>query len=167
MVNFLETGDSLAQVVVYDGGKADALRHAFSIFLPEIPIRDKMDQIQTKDTLVIIPEEAILPSDFHLWQGATIVVSSAEHQQLEKLVSMPVRVITCGLGLKDTVTFSSRQDGYAVVSLLRALDGATGVVEPLDIPIMIPPDADDYPILAVAAAKIFLQGANGNPVFFQ
>lgn len=167
-VNFLETGDGLTRVLVYNDGKVEALRRFFSVYLPEVLLLDKVDGFGGSNSLAIIPEKAVLPQDFGLPPETAVIVSSGEYQQLRQLAALPVRVITCGLGLRDTVTFSSRQEKSGVISLLRALEGVDrNVIEPLDIPFQISDRVPDYPVLAAAAARLYLYGLPENSENFQ
>lgn len=76
----------------------------------------------------------------------------------DEAAAAPVRAariptVTCGLSPKDTVTFSSRAPGSAVISLLRALHGADGrEIEPRELPVALSTPRDDYPLLACVAA---------------
>ena len=99
-----------------------------------------------------------------------MIVSSEEEGQLRELSRLGARAVTCGLSGKDTVTFSSREEGRAVISLMREVTGPAGIrVEPMDLPVNIPKGVGDYPILACGAALMLLGGVSetGKEKFFQ
>ena len=101
--------------------------------------------------------------------GATVIVSSEDENTLRLLARAGAQTIVCGLSSKDTVTFSSRSEDSAVVSLTRTIPGLAGEpLEPMDIPILFPPGIGDYPLLACTAAFL-LSGATGTGTlkFFQ
>ncbi len=108
--------------------------------------------------LAILPERAGLPEKNPFPPGTTVIVSAEEREQLFRLSGCPVKVITCGFCGKNTVTFSSRRENQGVVSLLRSFEGASGMVEPMDIPVSIPHGCSDYAVLAAAAVCLFFAG---------
>lgn len=111
-----------------------------------------------------------LPEGLFLPEGAAVIVSSEEEGQLRELSRLGARAVTCGLSGKDTVTFSSREEGRAVISLMREVTGPAGIrVEPMDLPVNIPKGVGDYPILACGAALMLLGGVSetGKEKFFQ
>ena len=155
----METGDGLNQVYLMKGGSETEMRRALARILPAgsrlVEFSDPRDAL---GRLAILPERIRLSENAEFSPGITVIVSSEEHGQLEQLAHLPAGVITCGLSSKDTVTFSSRLEDRAVVSLLRSLEGARGTIEPMDLPVCCPSGCGAYPLLAAAAAKIFLEG---------
>lgn len=108
--------------------------------------------------LLIAREGCAMPKSLSILRNtAAVVVSSEEEGQLGFFAALPVRVITCGLSSKDTLTFSSRGEGRAVVSLLRELDTPNGRIEPMDLPLAFSGECRDYMTLAAAAAILFFR----------
>ena len=99
-----------------------------------------------------------------------VIVSSEEEEQLRQLARLRVQTVTCGLSCKDTVTFSSKSEESAVISLMRAVRGLSGeAMEPMDLPVAFPRQTGDYPLLACAAV-LLLAGTfpDGSPAkYFQ
>ena len=101
-----------------------------------------------------------LPQNLRLPADAVVIVSSEEEEQLRQLARLRVQTVTCGLSCKDTVTFSSKSEESAVISLMRAVRGLSGA---------FPRQTGDYPLLACAAV-LLLAGAfpDGSPAkYFQ
>ncbi len=111
-----------------------------------------------------------LPQNLRLPADAVVIVSSEEEEQLRQLARLRVQTVTCGLSCKDTVTFSSKSEESAVISLMRAVRGLSGeAMEPIDLPVAFPRQTGDYPLLACAAV-LLLAGAfpDGSPAkYFQ
>lgn len=88
----------------------------------------------------------------------TIAIASSKNaSQLEDLAALSLPIISCGMLAKDTLTFSSRTTDSSVISLLRSvatLDGKN--IEPFELPLNVPENADDYPLLAYAALCVLL-----------
>ncbi len=149
------------QVSLMKGGSEAEVRRALAQLLPAgTSLVEFSDPRCARGKLAVLPEHIRLSACAAFPAGMTVIVSSAERGQLERLAGLAGEVITCGLSSKDTVTFSSRREGRAVVSLLRSLEGARGIVEPLDLPIRCPDGCGAYPLLAAAAARLFLTGAS-------
>lgn len=128
---------------------------------------------ELKGGLFLVRNGARLPKGLRLPADAVVIVSSDEEGQLRQLAQMGAQTVTCGLSCKDTVTFSSKSEEEAVVSLMRGVPGLNGeMLEPMDVPITFPPESGDYPLLACTAA-LLLAGAitgeeDGSPTkYFQ
>ena len=83
------------------------------------------------------------------------VVDSENRGAVDMLRNDGIQTVTCGLSLKDTVTFSSLDSDRAVVSLqrgLKALDGTD--IDPVDVPITFRPSHSEYPLLAAVAVLL-------------
>ncbi len=114
---------------------------------------------QLEGGLFLARNGARLPKGLRLPGDAVVIVSSDEEEQLRQLARMGAQTVTCGLSCKDTVTFSSKSEDKAVVSLMREVVGLSGeMLEPMDIPITFSPESGDYPLLACTAA-LLLAGA--------
>lgn len=153
----LETGDVLFQIVFPEGGELSRLflLEILSPFVEMTPVKNWVPAPGIRP-LFFLPENIRLPENFFLSKEVTAIVSSESTSQLEVLSRTPAQVLACGLSSKDTVTFSSRKETRATVSLLREVRGWNGeIVEPMDIPLDIPEKCSDYPVLAAAAAAAY------------
>lgn len=118
---------------------------------------------QQEARFILLPEEVPVRHLADIPSGAAVVASSAGEEQLARLSGMSVRLIACGFGSKDMVTFSSRSRECAVISLLRPMERADGsIAEPMDWPLETEGDSAGYPLLAAAAAAIYC-GKQENP----
>lgn len=154
----LETGDVLFQIVFPEGGDSSRLflLEMLSPFVEMIPLKNWIPVPRMRQ-LLFLPEKIQLPENLFLSKETTVIVSSESTNQLEALSQTPAQVLACGLSSKDTVTFSSRKETRAAVSLLREIRGWDGrIVEPMDIPLDIPENCGDYLILAAAASAVYL-----------
>ena len=90
-----------------------------------------------------------------------IIASSDDERQLKSLAQAKIPVITCGLSSKDTITFSSKEEESAVISLMRSVKSIYGhTIEPMEIPISFPPKTDDFILLAFTASLILTETVN-------
>lgn len=153
----LETGDVLFQIVFPEGGDSSRLflLEMFSPFVEMIPLKSWIPVPGTRQ-LLFLPEKIHMPENLFLSKETTAIVCSESTSQLEVLSQTPAQVLVCGLSSKDTVTFSSRKDTRATVSLLREIRGWDGrIVEPMDIPLDVPSNCGDYLVLAAVASAIY------------
>ena len=145
----------MEQIYVISGGHEQSLRQALTGVLRQtVNVVPFLGQQEAR--FVLLPEDVPAEELADIPSGAAVVASSAEEKQLARLSGMAVRLIACGFGSKDTVTFSSRNRERAVISLLRPMERADGsVAEPMDWPLDSSGISDGYPLLAAAAAAIY------------
>ena len=77
------------------------------------------------------------------------ILNSANSDDIETAKRSGGEVISCGLSLRDTVTFSSFTDDRCVISIQRPItrfDGRT--VEPFELPLSVNEGDDRYAILS-------------------
>jgi len=65
-----------------------------------------------------------------------------------------LRVITCGLSEKATFTYSAKGEDSASVALMRAVETATGTLEPMELQVEFPAGTDDLAVLGTTAALV-------------
>ena len=139
--------------IVFAGGGEEArlqLTEMLSPFVRPVPAWKHPGR-----RLLFLPEGG-LPPEGLLRRGDTAIVSAESPGQLKQLSRMPVQAIVCGLSSKDTVTFSSREESRAAVSLLREIRGWDGrTVEPMELLVEVPGGCGDYLVLAAAAAAMY------------
>ena len=83
------------------------------------------------------------------------IVSGDCGKAVESLMSSNTTAITCGMSLRDTLTFSSIHDSGAVVSLQRAILTVFGhAVEPFEFPIRWESREDPYLALSICAVLL-------------
>ncbi len=86
-----------------------------------------------------------------------LICNSANHTDLELAKKSGGEVITCGMSLRDSVTFSSFTDERCVISVQRTLKRFDGRrVEPFEFPCRCLPDDDRYGILCANLLLILL-----------
>lgn len=90
-------------------------------------------------------------------EDAVILINS-EHKKHRQFASKhKAASVSYGLSAKDTVTFSSRGDGYFVVSLQRSVTAVDGsLIEPMEIPCRVEGGYEDTFILAFVTILILL-----------
>ncbi len=94
--------------------------------------------------------------------SATIILNSGSTSGLlPPTAGTKLRLISCGLSSKDTLTLSSFTADSAVVSLQRSITSLSGaIVEPGDYPISIGATIDQFSILASVAVLILTDNTN-------
>ncbi len=69
-----------------------------------------------------------------------------------------VQLITCGISPKNTVSITSRTAEKLTLSLNRSIRTLTGkLCEPLEQPVDVPENADEYDVMAAFAAGMLLE----------
>jgi len=90
-----------------------------------------------------------IPSNF------IAVTDSENNDAVSILLKNGMQTVTCGLSQKDSITFSSRDDEDAVVSLQREIKTLNGnAVFPHEIPIKLESVKGEYPVLAAIAVLL-------------
>lgn len=109
---------------------------------------------------------SLLPLSGAASPNTIVIADSGCQEQRGILAQWRLPVITCGLSPKDTVTFSSRNNGHISIALQRdlvALDGET--VEPFDLPFPLEQQGlpEYYPLcFAAIATMLRLPWANSD-----
>ncbi len=117
---------------------------------------ESWDALRWRQSLVVVKEGArgvLLPPSA---LAGGFVVRQEDAPWLHQTGKAQGQVISCGMSLRDTLTYSSCQDGQTVVSLLRPIHGPFGrLADPQDLP--LPPGiSGGYTLLAAAAVALFL-----------
>lgn len=68
-----------------------------------------------------------------------------------------IQLIDCGLSQKSTVFITSRTEDKITLSLSRSIRTASGICDPLELPVTLPEHASDFDIMAAFAAKILIK----------
>ena len=69
-----------------------------------------------------------------------------------------IQLITCGISPKNTVSITSRTAEKLTRSLNRSIRTLSGkLCEPLELPVAVPENADEYDVMAAFAAKLLLE----------
>lgn len=69
-----------------------------------------------------------------------------------------IQLITCGISPKNTVSVTSRTAEKLTLSLNRRIRTLSGkLCEPLELPVEVPENADEYDVMAAFAAKLLLE----------
>lgn len=102
------------------------------------------------------PEAAVI-----LGKGADITIVSAlavtvDADSFSEKLPAGIRLVTCGVSPKNTVSITSRTPERLTLSLNRAVNSVSGICEPLEYPVRIPKNASEYDIMAAFAAKLLL-----------
>lgn len=118
---------------------------------------DCITEIDTPNVILVLKQRAKIGNVKRLNKSAHIIVGAAGSAQLLKLRQAPGNVYTCGFSSKDYITFSSREEEKAVVSLQRSVKTVGGnVCDPLELPFKIDSKTEDYSILAMAMSMLLL-----------
>lgn len=105
--------------------------------------------------LVFKPGVAAFRRDFCVPGGFSAVVDPLNEDAVRLLQKCCLQTVTCGMSLRDTLTFSSIGGETAVVSLQRALVTLKGeTVEPREIPVRFGNGHGQYALLAAVAVLL-------------
>lgn len=174
MINIILYGSALDTAVKH--AIFEDLAHRFCISyhdnktLTRVGIGEEIMVLDTEQLSAIALDRCILlmktdarPSDLSLLSSDTLAIANSENQlQLGALSKLQIPVITCGMGQKDTISFSSCGDESMVISLQRTISSLFGnTIEPLEIPIQNAYDIDGYALLAYTALRLLLEDING------
>lgn len=119
--------------------------------------------INVKNAIIIIGINAKVHNIKYINRSSKIIVNANDSKQIMKLSKMSTKIYTCGFSSKDYVTFSSRNNDTAVVSLQRSVQlSKTEYCEPFEIPCIIENEISDYFILSSVLSLILLKNLNEN-----
>lgn len=119
---------------------------------------NNLKNINYKNFILVITN-SIKSSDIkYIHRSAHIIVNSCNQKSIKKLAGCKARVYTCGFSNKDYVTFSSRDDNTAMVSLQRNIKLVNKkICEPFEISCQANENCNNYSILATVLALILLE----------
>ncbi|MDD2956137.1 MAG: hypothetical protein PHD67_07465 [Oscillospiraceae bacterium] len=109
------------------------------------------------------PQQSILvckrgfspPPVFSRSACAVGLLSSDNHPAAHFLKTQRVKAVTCGMSVRDTLTFSSLGADSAVLCLQRSLPMLSGAVqEPFELPLKLSPGYDAYSLLCLSGILI-------------
>lgn len=119
------------------------------------------NEINVKNAILILKNNAKISSIKLVEKSTNIIVNSNNAKVLARLAKSLNHVYTCGFSSKDYMTFSSREQDSAVVSLQRDIVKLNGeICEPLDIRCKTRGEMNDYTILASSLCLILLNLIN-------
>ena len=91
-------------------------------------------------------------------KGAELEVRSAlgviVNESFRTKIPRGIQLITCGISPKNTVSVTSRTAGKLTLSLNRGIRTVSGICEPLEQPVDVPEDADEFDVMAAFAARV-------------
>lgn len=109
---------------------------------------------------IILLKKGCIPQ-IPLPDNGTVIACSENEEQIKALKGCNAHVITCGFGKTDTFSYSSLSDDRMVVSMNREVTAFSGKkIQPLEIPLEIPEEADIYSVIAFTALRILLDDYN-------
>lgn len=121
---------------------------------------DRLREMDVEDGVLVLKKGARLGPLRSVHKTTSIVISAEDAKNIARLSGYLPNVYTCGFSSKDFVTFSSKEESSAVVSLQRGvrLPGRETLVEPFEIPCAGTGKLRDYTVLAAVLTGI-LAGA--------
>lgn len=112
-------------------------------------------QINCPDAAVILGESASPDSgDAEISSALGVIVDG---ETFRGKIPRGIQLIDCGLSQKSTVFITSRTEDKITLSLSRSIRTASGVCDPLELPVPLPESASDFDIMAAFAAEILLR----------
>ena len=137
-------------------GHRTVLCAAPEILAAELP---EAVSIRGEHTAVVLSEPDCFPALHRL--GESVVILNTIGGELPPGADHWGKVITCGLGMRDTLTFSSLTREGAVVSLGRSLRDFSGAwIEPEEFPLALGGPREPFFLLA-AVAILLVSGQKG------
>ena len=90
-----------------------------------------------------------------------LILDSSNSADIETAKNSSGEVITCGLSLRDSVTFSSCTEENCVINIQRSITGFDGKkIEPCEIPCRINSADDKYAVLCANLLLVLLNANN-------
>jgi hypothetical protein len=125
---------------------------------------EKLDSLRGFDECVVVMKMGgKLPVTVGFPEKTIFIASSDEIEQLETLRNLGKNVITCGVGKRDTVSYTSLTDNGIVVSLNREISAFSGKkISPLEFPEKRHGNFIVYDELAVIALRLVLDDYNSD-----
>lgn len=126
---------------------------------------ESLQELQCPSAILILKKKARAGGLKRIADGVSVIVDAADTNTIAALGAHhpALQVYTCGFGHKNTVTFSSRDDEQAVVSLQRPIFRSDELIcDPFEIPCEIGRGQEDYSILATVMALILTRRWNEN-----
>lgn len=128
---------------------------------------NEIREINKTDAIIVFKPHSKINRLQKLDSSSKVIISSLEASKLLKLPSPLNNVYTCGFSSKDYITFSSREEDKAVISLQRSvLTLCNEVCDPFELPCSISKITDDFPLLAAMMTLILLEGSQEKLVHF-
>lgn len=124
-----------------------------------------LSKLQLPTAVLILKKKACAEQIQAILEGTVVIVDASDTDNISVLSQKhpSVQVYTCGFGEKNAVTFSSREDHQAVVSLQRPILMDNELFcEPFEIPCEVNRKLADYSILATVMALILIRKCNEN-----
>ena len=110
-----------------------------------------LTQLEAKEAVLVIGEGAVLPEKLSVL-AAVVDNDSGFNASLLNGTA----VVTCGLGSRNTVSITSKTAEYVTLSLNRSIQTLKGICEPMELPLPVREDVDDYAYMAAFAASVLL-----------
>lgn len=106
-------------------------------------------------SILLCKRQFSAPGPFPLSSSAVGLLSSDNSPAADYLKALGVNAVTCGMSVRDTLTFSSLEADSAVLCLQRSLTLLSGAVqEPFELPLSLPHGYDAYALLCLAGVCI-------------
>lgn len=125
---------------------------------------DELTVLNTPASILVLKPKANLRKLEAIAPDTIVILDSANRRQLQAIARLHLNVMTVGLSAKDTLTFSSREEDCAVVSLqrsVRSLDGTR--IEPMEIPCRLQGKCSEFHVLTAIALLVLCNQADGKP----
>jgi len=131
----------------------------------EIVVADfsELKSLYVSECVIIMKSGGIVP-EIPLPEKSIIIANSENAEQIAALKSVDSRVITCGAGEKDTLSYSSFTADSIVISLNREITAFSGKkIQPLEIPLRFEKEPKDvYSPIAFTALRLVLDDFNSD-----
>lgn len=114
----------------------------------------RLERLLTTDTVLVLADQTA-PRRLEL-SPDTIVIAGADNRRARKLLQgRENRVVTCGTGLRDTITMSSAERGRLLVCVQRELPTVKGEwIEPFEFVVNIRDCGIGTALLAAGAVAV-------------
>ena len=118
---------------------------------------DHLRKIEADHMILFVRKPCDLESIQYIDPAVTVIMNADDHEHVSFAASHRLCSVTYGLSDKDTVTFSSREEGKVVVALQRSVYTIYGkVVDPMEIPCEIRGEYRDFTVLAYVTLLLLL-----------
>lgn len=109
----------------------------------------KLQDLTLENSILLLKETVRVAPFRSIDRNTSVILSESNITGFKPLAPLFSNVYTCGLGQKECITFSSREENDLVVSLQRSVLLPQGkVCEPFEIPCHKSTACSDYTVLA-------------------
>lgn len=134
-------------------GKVNILPLIGSELVPQCSVicAREITALKAEQAVLVVGKDSSLPYELSAFAAIVDCDNSFDPRRLKG-----VPVITCGMGSRNTVSVTSKTTERITLSLNRSIHTLRGICEPLELPLPLYRELEDYDYMAAFAASLLL-----------